>query len=697
MAPSPQWQQQNEHYLEKVLVWLRIHLAHRLIQERIAKGDEASIPSSLRRVNQAHVQRAAAAMEEAAALDPPPALEILGSVFGLSTFEQQLLWLCVAMELDKDIPKLCAQLHPYKPYATFELALSIFEQPSWEALSPKRPLRYWQLINIYQPGGQPLAASTLQADERIVHYIQGLTYVDDRLTGLLVPLDISSETPLLPPSQQGAVNHILQQLDGSNEALPIIQLVGPDAQSQQLVAWHTAMELGLQLYRLPVELLPTQASELEVLVRLWEREQLLLPIALYLDAHQDTEGGTATGEATPLQRFLVRSTGLLFLGSREARQRPERRTVIVDVTKPIPVEQQSAWAEILGNVAPGSPALLAGQFSLNLTDIQAIAQGALAKAAEDDTESLSALLWEACLVQARPKLDTLAQRIEAKATWDDIVLPEKELKLLRQLTQQVQQRSQVYETWGFHRRMNRGLGVNALFVGDSGTGKTMAAEVIANELRLNLYRIDLSAVVSKYIGETEKNLRRLFDAAEQGGAILFFDEADALFGKRSEVKDSHDRYANIEINYLLQRMEAYSGIAILATNFKRSLDKAFWRRLRFVIQFPFPHVLERQQIWRRAFPPETPTVELDYEHLARFNLTGGSVHNVALNAAFMAAAAGTPVTMSLVLEAMRTEYDKLEQPINEAEFSTGLDAVKAADTAASSDGAISLQPIHSSL
>ena len=216
--------------------------------------------------------------------------------------------------------------------------------------------------------------------------------------------------------------------------------------------------------------------------------------------------------------------------------------------------------------------------------------------------------------------------------------------------------------------MNRGLGIGALFAGRSGTGKTMAAEVLANALRLNLYRIDLSAVVSKYIGETEKNLRRLFDAAEDGGTILFFDEADAIFGKRSEVKDSHDRYANIEINYLLQRMEAYRGLAILATNMKSALDAAFMRRLRFVVNFPVPTSAERRLIWQKVFPAEVPTAGLDFDRLARLNLTGGNIHSIALNAAFLAARAALPVTMPVVLDAARTEFRKLERPINEADF-----------------------------
>jgi SpoVK/Ycf46/Vps4 family AAA+-type ATPase len=221
--------------------------------------------------------------------------------------------------------------------------------------------------------------------------------------------------------------------------------------------------------------------------------------------------------------------------------------------------------------------------------------------------------------------------------------------------------------------MNRGMGISALFAGDSGTGKTMAAEVIANDLRLNLYRIDLSAVVSKYIGETEKNLRRLFDAAEGGSAILFFDEADALFGKRSEVKDSHDRYANIEINYLLQRMEGYSGLAILATNMKSALDQAFMRRLRFIVNLPFPGVEERRRMWQQVFPVQMHAEHLDgaginYDKLARLNLSGGNIHSVALNAAFAAAHAGQRVTMQTILDAARQELRKLDKPVNEADF-----------------------------
>jgi SpoVK/Ycf46/Vps4 family AAA+-type ATPase len=315
--------------------------------------------------------------------------------------------------------------------------------------------------------------------------------------------------------------------------------------------------------------------------------------------------------------------------------------------------------------------LLSAQFNLNTAAIRQIAAQTAGEKLPKET-SLHERLWQACLVNTRPHLDLLAQRLDPKAAWTDIVLPKETEESLRQIASQVRQRSRVYDQWGFRDKMNRGLGISALFAGESGTGKTMAAEVIANDLALNLYRIDLSQVVSKYIGETEKNLGRLFDAAEDGGAILFFDEADALFGKRSEVKDSHDRYANIEINYLLQRLETYRGLAVLATNMKSALDQAFLRRLRFIVNFSFPEAPQREAIWAKAFPPRAeidPLVKQNWGFLARLNITGGSIHNIALSAAFMAARAGSAVTMPLILNAARQEFRKMERPVREMDFS----------------------------
>jgi SpoVK/Ycf46/Vps4 family AAA+-type ATPase len=365
------------------------------------------------------------------------------------------------------------------------------------------------------------------------------------------------------------------------------------------------------------------------------------------------------------RRFLSRIGGLVFLDTREP-WTDGLYAVSVDVAKPTPNEQRAAWRSALGDAAGDHAERLAGHFDFGLGTIHRVAQAALTVRPDSQTDAGS--LWENAITRARPALDALAQRIEPKAGWTDIQLPEHEKSQLQQIASQVALRSKVYDDWGFRARMNRGLAVSALFAGESGTGKTMAAEVIARELGLLLYRIDLSAVVSKYIGETEKNLRRLFDTAENGGAILFFDEADALFGRRSEVKDSHDRYANIEVNYLLQRMESYRGLAILATNMKNALDAAFLRRLRFVVNFPFPATAQRKAIWSSVFPAGAAVAALDLDRLARLALTGGSIHGIALNAAFMAARLGVQVTMPIVLGAARNEFRKLDKPVNEADF-----------------------------
>lgn len=336
------------------------------------------------------------------------------------------------------------------------------------------------------------------------------------------------------------------------------------------------------------------------------------------------------------------------------------------VNKPGPAGQLRLWQDALGDAAERVDTELghiAQQFRLSAETIVVLAGSTEAGSGE----ALGPRLWSACRRHSRPRLETLAERIEPKAKWQDLVLPEAQTLMLRQLAAQSRNRMTVYVTWGFAANCRRGLGLCALFAGPSGTGKTLAAEVLAAELGLDLYCIDLSSVVSKYIGETEKNLKQVFDAAESGGCLLLFDEADALFGKRTEVKDSHDRYANIEVGYLLQRMESFLGLSILTTNLKSTLDKSFQRRLRFAVDFPFPDTVQRRQIWERVFPAETPTKGLDYGRLAALNMTGGNIKNIALNAAFLAAEAGTPVEMAHILKAAQLEAIKTERPLAETE------------------------------
>jgi AAA+ superfamily predicted ATPase len=424
--------------------------------------------------------------------------------------------------------------------------------------------------------------------------------------------------------------------------------------------------VGLRLAAVAADHLPTAPGELEGFVRLWEREAALTPSALLVEAEAvERAEPRAVGHVA---RVLERISSPLLVSTRE-RWRPLRREVrTLEVGKPTRDEQRRIWQVLLGDArgrVNGHLSALVSQFDFAPPTIRASVQEALASGA--DGEALATALWDAGRAQARSRLDDLAHRIVPRAGWDDLVLTEAEKSRLREIAAHVAHRTTVYETWGFAAASTRGLGISALFAGASGTGKTMAAEVLAGALRLDLYRIDLSGVVSKYIGETEKNLRRVFDAAEDGGAILFFDEADALFGKRSEVKDSHDRYANIEINYLLQRMESYRGLAVLATNMKGALDPAFLRRIRFVITFSLPDATQRAELWRRMFPAATPTQGLDVVKLARLHLPGGNIRNIALNAAFLAAEAGEPVRMPHVLRAVRSEYAKLEKPLTEAD------------------------------
>ena len=666
MKDLTSWHSANEEHLAAAITWLRLLLAR-------SANDVQGSPVATPEVTDAAIEEAVAAMSAAAASDPPPALLLLRHLFGLSEHELNTLLLCVAMELDTGIASLCAQAQGYanRAYPTFALALSLFDEPTWDVLSSDRPLRYWQLIEVNQRDAQPLTTSPLRADERIVNYLKGLNYIDDRLMPFLIPLEAVATEPGLPPSQQATVETILTRLEqmATGHSLPVVQLLGPDRDNKQLIARHVTTALGVSGYHLPVRLLPTHISEIEQISRLWQRESILLPVALYLDTQELDETEADHGMAPLLNRFLRRSGGLFFLDTRDLWSGMDTATIFFDISKPTPAEQSAAWSSALDGVDPDIPALLAGQFNLSVTAINDIAGSVLSQGSpKKDGENILDTLWIASLVHTRPRLDMLAQRLVPNSTWNDIVLPDDQIHLLRQITDQVRQRGIVYEEWGFRQKLNRGLGIMALFAGESGTGKTMSAEVIANDLNLNLYRIDLSGVVSKYIGETEKNLRRLFDAAEDGGAILFFDEADALFGKRSQVKDSHDRYANIEINYLLQRMESYQGLAILSTNRRSNLDDAFVRRLRFIVNFPVPDTSDRQRIWQKIFPEMTPTRDLDYHRLAQFKLTGGSINNIALNAAFLAARDRSPIMMSHILGATRAEFLKMDRLINENAF-----------------------------
>ncbi len=658
------WHDANDAYLAAAVRWIRLLLTQHA--QQVAADSSAPIvvdPAALDDRPDVSLADARNEMSAAEASDLPPAMIVLARRLGLSTFERDLLLLCVAMELDTRIGALCARVQDGAlPFPTFGLAFLLFDSPAWDARSPQNPLRYWRLVELNQPWGTPLTTSALRADERIVNYVKGLSHVDERLAPFVTPVRQPVGTDPLPASQWEIVEEALAALDRDQGWPRVVQLLGRDSESRQLVAGSVAQRLGLTLYRMQADVLPTQPAELETLLRLWQRETLLLPVGLYLDASGIERG--AESHAAPLRRFLDRAEGVLFVESRETWE-PQRGSHVFDVERPTPAEQRELWQTALGGNGDGEAAELAAEFSLGAASIRRIVAAATA---DGEDEALGDRLRTRARQHTRLRIDALAQRIDAKATWHDIVLPAPESSLLREIAAHVEGRSRVYDQWGFRNRMNRGFGISALFAGPSGTGKTMAAEVIANELGQSLHRIDLSSVVSKWVGETEKNLQQLFNAADDANGILFFDEADALFGKRTDVQQSQDRFANIEINFLLQRLESYRGLAILATNMKTALDQAFLRRLRFIVNFPFPGPNERRAIWEKVFPPQTPAEGLDFERLAQLPLTGGSVHNVALSAAFLASKRGQPVTMPIVFEAARTELRKIEKPVHEADF-----------------------------
>ncbi len=606
----------------------------------------------------------------------PLALDRLCAIFGLSPFERQVLVLCAGIELDAQVAAVCAEVQgdPARRYPTFSLALAGLPGAHWNALTPAGPLRRWRLIEMAP--GHGLTVSPLRIDERILHYLVGIDSADERLLDLTQPVPVSG---VLVASHQAQADQIVAAWGQapSRTTLPVVQLVGEGGAAKRAVAAEACAQSGLRLFALPAEALPTAPGELEPLVRLWEREAALTASALLLDCdsleNAGPEGGGAerTGIAA---RLIERITGPFFVAVPERRSFRQRSVITLEIGKPALEEQHALWEAALGPEAAGLDEALAhltAHFDVGLEAVRAASLSALAEtarlAAHGEAVPLETALWNACRVGARTSLDNLAERVEAKTTWDDLILPKPQQDVLHDILANVRRRSTVYQTWGFGGRSTRGLGVTALFSGESGTGKTTAAEVLARELSLDLYKIDLSAVVSKYIGESEKNLRRVFDAAEAGGAILLFDEADALFGKRTEVKDSHDRYANLEVSYLLQRMEAYPGLAILTTNLKSSIDTAFLRRIRFVVQFPFPTTVERAEIWRRVYPASVPTDALAPEKLARLNVAGGTIRNIALGGAFLAAEAGEPVRMIHLLRAAQTEYAKLEKTLTQTE------------------------------
>jgi hypothetical protein len=590
---------------------------------------------------------------EPVAVDLRSALALLVATFGLDAFERDVLLLAAGCELDSSFAAAVARAYgdPAQRLPNVALALARLDGAAWEAFAPDRPLRRCALIELLPANS--LGGAAYRVAERVLHALLGIATIDEALRAFVVPL---ASDGLLAPAHEALAASLAASWSADAAQWPLLMLAGNDAEAKRTIAAHVARDAGLKAWTMSAALVPDAAADRDWLARLWERECALGGAALVLTFDDDLDPSRRRAVLAWLER--MRAAAIVCI--RDRVPIPGRAVRAVVVERPARHEQRDLWQRALGRRAiafNGQLDRVVDQFSLDASTIARVG------ASVEDADAL----WDEVRSEARPALDELAQRLPGRADWNDLVLPPAQLDALREIAMQVRHQARVYDAWGFG-RATRGLGVTALFSGPSGVGKTLAAEVLAHELQLDIYCVDLSQVVSKYIGETEKNLRRVFDAAECGGVVLLFDEADALFGKRTEVHDSHDRYANIEVSYLLQRMESYRGLAILTTNFKGAIDQAFLRRLRFVVSFPFPDARERAKIWQAVFPPQTPREGLDFTRLAQLNIPGGNIAGIALHASFIAAEHGRPVTMSHVLRAARSEYAKLDRTLTETEI-----------------------------
>lgn len=629
-------------------------------------------------------------------------LNRLSQLFGLSELERVVLVVCLAAELDLKYERLYAYLQDdvTKKRPTVDLVMRLL-CPSIEArlaarrsFDPGAPLVRWGLVTLHDdPGARRpvLVARYLKLDERIAGYLLGSDEIDARLAPLIPAPETDLVTTLAPDIRERLLQWCAVWEGNWADIAPVILFHGRYGTGKRAAARFLASALGRPLLCLSAADLATSDLSLGQALKLAEREALLTGALLcwsQADAFLHPDPGLET-EHRSLAQALARGrvpTVLLAEKAWEPARELERRPFLrLELPEPTYAGRRALWAAGLDGSGPALTeaelSALAGRFRLTGGQVaDALARARTLAWARDPLhgELRASDIDAACRSQAQHRLSSLARKLDPRYTWDDIVLPRQQLGTLRLICTTVRHRPTVYGDWGFDRKLSLGKGLIALFAGPSGTGKTMAAEIIAHDLGLDLYKIDLSAVVSKYVGETEKNLERIFSEAQDSDAILFFDEADALFGKRSEVKDAHDRYANIEIAYLLQRTEEYDGLVILASNIKKNMDEAFVRRMHFTVDFPFPEEAERLEIWRRTFPCEAPLADdIDLPFLARkLKVTGGNIRNIILTAAFLAAEENQPIAMRHLVRGAGYELQKIGKLVVEGDFEHYFDLVR---------------------
>jgi hypothetical protein len=668
------------------------------IADLLAEGKSDALASSrggadplLARARARIEERLAASLRE----DQLLALPFLSRLFNLTAFERQALLICLAPELDRKYEKLYAYLQDdvtqKKPSVCLALDLLCRTMPekiaAREFFESQAPLFKYRLLRMAEnspEGPPPLLARGLKLDDRIASFLLGFNRIDDRLEDVARSISPDSKSCFAPVNEElrdriaGLMRTEITSSDAARRRA-IFHLYNSDGVDRLALAVAVAHEFDLPLLIGDVEQMVGR-QDFEESIWLFARESMLQPAMLCFenfDCLLDEQEKNRAQLRTIFKAIRTFTRVAFICGDRSFEPR-EFLEGEMFVALDLDAEDRRGAEEIWGSWIRGDH-----QFSDDVDVIELAARfkltpgqiGEALNAAEtaarwrepDDARITMVDLHRACRAQSTPKLDALARKLEPKYKWQDIILPDDQLAQLGEICEQARHRLKVYGEWGFGRKLSRGRGLNALFSGPPGTGKTMAAEVIAKALQLDIYQIDLSQVVSKYIGETEKNLHRIFAEARSSNAILFFDEADALFGKRSEVRDAHDRYANIEVGYLLQKMEEYEGIAILATNLRDHLDAAFVRRMQFIVEFPFPDEEYRRRIWQALFPPEAPLGDdVDFGLLAReIKLAGGNIKNIGLAAAFYAAGDGNAIGAPHLMKAAQREFQKMGREWND--------------------------------
>ena len=609
--------------------------------------------------------------------------------FHLTPFDVDCILICLAPEMDARYDRLYAYLQDdvTKRRPSVDLLLNLLCPSFQEKLAnrarllPEAPLIRSRLLVIYEDPAHhagTLLNKFLRVEERVVNYLLGSDEPDPQIALHIRRAESDKRIAELVFSEKTR-DRLLAIATDDLRGGDIVYLQGRHGTGKKTAAAAICHELGIGLLIVDLAgLLNIQGVSFYDALRLVVREALLNEAALYWDGAGVVVPEDKQAQLQLLCQEIQQLPTVTFLSGEEAWEPAGYLRTLrfsrVELPQPSYADRLLLWQRALKDDAAGiDVAALANKFRLSggqIMDATASARNLARSRGPQQDKLTQADLHESCRLHSSRKLSTLGRRVKPHHTWTDIVLPEDRLQQLREICNSMKYRALVFDTWGFDRKLSMGKGLNMLFAGPSGTGKTMAAEIMAGELGLDLYKIDLSTVVSKYIGETEKNLARIFTEAETSDAILFFDEADALFGKRSEVRDSHDRYANIEVNYLLQKMEEHEGVVILATNFRKNMDDAFVRRMHFTVDFPFPGESERRRIWEGIWPDEMPqSPDLDLDAMARrFEMAGGNIRNVATAAAFLAASNGGIVSMSHLIHGTRREFQKMGKVVVQGEF-----------------------------